>query len=59
MKNELMDFYVKLLSLKPSDKFRIKHQALYAAIRDAISEECQVNPEIVQDHFEAHAEIYR
>lgn len=55
-KQWLMDFYLKLLSVPPDNLFRLKNQKLYASVRDAIAEEAEAEPELIQDIFERMAQ---
>lgn len=55
-KQWLMDFYLKLLSISPDNLFRLKHQKLYASVRDALAEEAGAEPEEIQNIFERMAQ---
>lgn len=51
IKHKLMDFYLDLLAL-PQDHFRLRHQSLYATIRDVLATELECDAETVQIIFE-------
>lgn len=57
MKNRkqlLADFYLELLKL-PHDEWRARHNAIYAEIRYALSDELQCDQETLQNIFERMA----
>lgn len=51
----LSDFYLKLLVIPADNVFRVRQQALYASVRDAIAYQLMEEPEIVQRIFERMA----
>ncbi len=54
MKNHkqlLADFYLALLAIPFQDKFRIKHQQLYASVKEALSVELDEESEAIQRIF--------
>ena len=58
MKNHkqlLADFYLALLSISVTDKFRIHNQGLYSAVRSALADELGEDQETVQRIFERMA----
>ena len=52
----LADFYLNLLSLPPDNVFRIRHQNLYGAVRDAIAYQLMEDEEVIQRIFERMAQ---
>ncbi len=48
----LADFYLAVLAVPDNHHFRIRNQALYAAIRDAIAYQLMEDAEVVQRIFE-------
>lgn len=52
----LADFYLALLSIPADNVFRIRHQVLYAATRDAIAYQLMEDAEVVQRIFERMAQ---
>ncbi len=58
MKNRkqlLADFYLELLAIPVTDRFRLLNDYLYAAVRDALTYELSSDPETVQRIFERMA----
>lgn len=51
-KQRLMDFYLFLLSIPPTDMFRGLNQSLYASVRDTLAKEVGCTPEEIQSIFE-------
>lgn len=58
-KKLLADFYFNLLMLKPTDRFRLTNQPLYAHIRDILADELDSTPEVVQNIFERMVVEYK
>lgn len=48
------DIYLQLLQA-PHNKWRVKHQHVYCALRDGIAKECGLTAQVVQDTFEERA----
>lgn len=55
-KQKLMDFYLYLLSIPPTDIFRGLNQPLYASVRDTLAREVGTAPEEIQRIFERMAQ---
>ena len=51
----LADFYLKLLAIPPDHVFRIRQQALYGSVRDALAYQLMEDAEVVQNIFEKMA----
>lgn len=55
-KQLLSDFYLALLAEPATSLFRLMHQPLYAATRNALAQEINETPETVQRIFERMAQ---
>jgi len=55
-KQLLMDFYLALLAIPATERFRGLNQDLYAMIRDKLAKELDTDPETVQNIFERMAQ---
>ena len=51
-----MDFYLALLAIPATERFRGLNQDLYAMIRDKLAKELDTDPETVQNIFERMAQ---
>lgn len=51
----LADFYLDLLAIPVDDKFRMRHNNLYNAARQALAYELNISTETVRSIFEAMA----
>jgi hypothetical protein len=51
-KQLLANFYMDLLSIAPEELFRLRHQKLYAEVRNVLSFELDEEPEDIQSIFE-------
>ena len=54
-KQLVSDFYLKLLMLSSTSKFRLLNQQLYAEVRNTLAAELDSDPETIQNIFERMA----
>lgn len=55
-KQALADFYLYLLSIPPTERFRGLNGNLYAVVRNALAKELDTDPQNVQNIFERMVE---